>query len=471
MEEFNNMNNENIGDSEATPIQDDMPIQEAQPVSEEHDNETENYSEPAGYTDFEVENETDEQQFTDYNAEQYSSPYNPVRYSAVTPVEDYKPMSRGLRVFALVMVAVIMLSSACIAGYFIGKGSVSYSGSKVEVSLEVRPKDTDEMTAAQVYEKVTDSVVGIYIYNEAGYASQASGIVYSKDGYIVTNDHIYSEIAMPKFKIFTHSGKQYDAVYVAGDTVSDLAVLKVDTKELTPAVFGDSSEIYHGQNVVAIGRPSDATAVSSVTNGIVSAVSRRIQGTTNYTSRVIETTSAINPGSSGGALVDMYGHIIGITSSKLASNEYDNVGYAIPTTTAKRFVEEMIKEGKVVSRAKLGITYQEINSVAAEIQNHKNIGILVASVSDDSDLYGKVAEGDTITHINGTQITSDDVVLDIIEQAKAGDKITVTYVTEKGDEKTVEAVLAANISQSSYTTKQNNTKPNSNGTFDFPDGE
>lgn len=410
-----------------------------------------------------------------HQANQYNMPYNPVVYSPVAPIEDYKPMSKGLKVFAVIMASVILLSAACITGYFLGRGSNNtvVSGSKVNVDLTARPKDTDEMTAAEVYEDVCNSIVGIYIYNDAGYAGQASGIVYSKDGYIVTNDHIYADIAMPKFKIFTHSGKEYDAVYVAGDTVSDLAVLKVNTNELKPAVFGDSSEIYHGQNVVAIGRPSDATTASSITSGIVSSVSRRIQNNTNYSSRVIETTSAINPGSSGGALLDMYGHIIGVTSSKLASNEYDNVGYAIPTVTVKRIAEELISEGKVVSRAKLGITYMEVNSVTADIYDYKYTGIRVASVSDDSDLYGELSEGDTITHINGLEITSDDVVLDVIEQAKAGDKITVTFVTASGSEKTVEAVLAANVSESSYTTQQNNavTPSNPDGTFDFPDGE
>lgn len=430
--------------------------QTTQSIAEENDNTIESFELPQ-------------------QPEEYNLPYNPVVYSPVTQIEDYKPMSNGLKVFSIIMAAIILLSAACITGYFLGKGSSSpvLSGNKVNVDLTARPKDTDELTAAEVYEKVTDSIVGIYIYNDAGQAGQASGIVYSKDGYIITNDHIYSEIAMPKFKIFTHSGKEYDAVYVAGDTVSDLAVLKVKTNELEPAVFGDSAEIYHGQNVVAIGRPSDATTASSITNGIISSVSRRIQNSTNYSSRVIETTSAINPGSSGGALLDMYGHIIGVTSSKLASNEYDNVGYAIPTVTVKRIVEELISEGKVVSRAKLGITYMEVNSVTAEVYKYKHKGIRVASVSDDSDLYGEVNEGDIITHINDIEITSDDVVLDIIEQSRAGDKITVTFVTSSGTTNTVEAVLAANVSESSYTTQQNNaaTPNNPDGTFDFPDGE
>lgn len=470
MDEFNNYNTANNENGENISEQ----AENTQPV------DTELKTEDTAQSENNIP-EADENEYSENNGQfsqeqsfnEYESVYNPVRYSPVLPVEDSKPMSRGLKAFALIMAAVILLSAACVTGYFLGRGSNKIiTGNKVNADLASRPKDTDEMTAAEVYEKIADSIVGIYIYNDAGNAGQASGIVYSKDGYIVTNDHIYADIAMPKFKIFTHSGKEYDAVYVAGDTVSDLAVLKVETNELSPAIFGNSDEIYHGQNVVAVGRPSDATAASSITSGIVSSVSRRIQNTSNYSSRLIETTSAINPGSSGGALVDMYGHIIGVTSSKLASSEYDNVGYAIPTTTVKRIAEELISEGKVISRAKLGITYMEVNSVTADIYDYKNIGIRVASVSDDSDLYGKIAEGDIITHINGIEITSDDIVLDIIEQSRAGDKLSVTFVNSSGATNTVEAVLAANVSESSYTTQQSSSQSGSNGgTFDFPDGE
>lgn len=280
----------------------------------------------------------------------------------------------------------------------------------------------------------------------------------------------------PKFKIYTYDGKEYDAEYVAGDVISDLAVLKVKSAKLEPAVFGNSDDLFHGEHVVAIGRPSDATDASSITGGIISAVSRRVQTTSNYSSRLIQTDSAINPGSSGGALVNMYGQVIGVTSSKLASVEYDAVGYAIPTVTMKRIAEELISEGKVVSRAKLGITYTAIDSVTAEINSYDYVGLYVASVTEDSDLYGKVNEGDVITHINGTAVTSDDVVLDIIEQSSAGDKISVTVVTESGQTKELEAVLKANTGESSYnaseSTKNNSqggsSSGNEGGSFDFP---
>ena len=276
----------------------------------------------------EENNNSPEEQYKPYNPQNFghpdfggdnTPPQNRINYSDVLPINDYKPMSRGLKVFALIMAAVIMLTGASVAGYFLGRNSVgSASGKNVTVDLSAKPADTDELTAAQVYEKVNSSVVGITVYNSAGDGSQASGVFYSEDGYIVTNDHIYSEVGAPKFKAYTSDGKEYDAKYIAGDQVSDLAVLKIDSNGFTPAEFGNSEEIVFGENVVAIGRPSDATQDSSITKGIISSTGRRVRTTSSYSAKLIQTDSAINPGSSGGALVNMYGQVVGITSSKLA---------------------------------------------------------------------------------------------------------------------------------------------------------
>ncbi len=410
-------------------------------------------------------------------------PYSPINYTKVEPMET-KPMSRGLKFFALLLALVIALTAACAGGYYLGKISVSKSFTKGEavVGLEAKPTNTDEMTAAQVYEKVNASVVGIVVYNASGKMANASGVIYSNDGYIITNDHIYSEIASPKFKIYTYDNKEYDAKYIAGDKVSDLAVLKVEGTSFKTATFGNSNQIIFGENVVAIGRPGGATNASSVTKGIISATSRRVQTTSSYSARLIETDCPINPGSSGGVLVNMYGQVIGITSSKLASSDIDAVGYAIPTTTLKRIAEELIKNGKVLSRAKLGITYRAIDSVSAEIGNYKYKGLYVDSVAEDSDLLGKVTKGDIITHINGIEVTSDEIVLDIIEKSKAGDNVKVTFVNASGKSKSVQATLKANVGESSYITQE---KPDTGsplpqlpdddegngGAFNFPFGE
>ena len=409
--------------------------------------------------------------------------YHPINYTLVQPMEDRKPMSRGLKLFTLLLVGIIALTAACAGGYYMGKISVpnGFVGSEVTVGLEAKPKDNDEMTAAQVYKALNPSVVGICVYNDAGKAANASGVIYSKDGYIVTNDHIYSEVAAPKFKIYTYDNKEYDAEYVAGDQVSDLAVLKVKDAKFEAAVFGNSDQIIFGENVVAVGRPGGAANASSVTKGIISATSRRVQTTSSYSARLIETDCPINPGSSGGALVNMYGQVVGITSSKLASADIDAVGYAIPTTTVKRIVEELIKNGRVLSRAKLGITYRAIDSVTAEMNGYSYTGLYVESVSEDSDLYQKLTKGDIITHINGVEVTSDVIVLDIIEKSKAGDTMKVTFVNSDGESKTLEAVLRANIGESSYHTKEESSNKlpqlpeddgeNEGGAFDFPFGE
>lgn len=406
----------------------------------------------------------------------YTPPQNRINYTHVIPVGNYKPMKKGLKVFAGIMAAVILMTAASVTGYFLGRNSVNRS-SEISVDLAAKPADTDEMTAAEVYDKVNDSIVGITIYNSAGDGSQASGVFYSEDGYIVTNDHIYAEIGAPKFKVYTSDGKEYDAVFVAGDQISDLAIIKIEGSGFAPAEFGDSDQIVYGENVVAIGRPSDATHASSITKGVISSTGRRVNTSSNYSAKLIQTDSAINPGSSGGALVNMYGQVIGITSSKLAGISYDAVGYAIPTKTMKRICEELIKDGKVTSRAKLGITYTAINSVTAEINGYDTVGLYVASVTEDSDLYGKVKEGDIITQINGISVTSDDIVLDIIENSVAGDMITVT-VLSSNTTKTFEAQLKANIGTSSYSSTINSESNSGSGsgnsgdgTFDFPFGE
>jgi len=465
MEEFNNFENK---DNEVS-------VEATTPKSE---SSQEDFNTPDESQTVEVpDNEPQVKTEPPYVPPTYTT-FNPINYTPVTEVKEYKPVSRGFKLFCLIMAAVILLSGTCLTGYFIGKSSVKNGGigQKIELNLSSRPANKDQMSAAAVYEKVNPSVVGIVIYNSKGIGSQASGVIYSEDGYIVTNDHIYSEIAAPKFKIYTHDGKEYDADYIAGDKVSDLAVLKIKGGKFSPATFGNSDELFYGEDVVAIGRPNDATSASSITMGIVSATDRRVTTTTNYSSRLIQTDSAINPGSSGGALVNMYGQVIGITSSKLASTTQDAVGYAIPTTVMQRIVTELINKGKVVSRAKLGITYTAIDSVTAEVGDYKYVGLYVASVAEDSDLYKKVNEGDTITQINGIDVTSDNIVLDIIEQSRAGDTITVTVVSKNGVTKTLKAVLRANVSESSYTeieTPNTQTTPDTNngGSFNFPFGE
>lgn len=407
--------------------------------------------------------------------------WNRINYTEPQPIKDYTPFSKGLKIFCAVLAAVILMTAACAGGYFLGRNANGVSGfyrNDVKLDLSAKPKNQDGMTAAEVYDALNPSIVGIRVYNSST-AYDASGVIYTDDGYIITNDHIYSSVGAPKFKIYTFDGKEYDANYVAGDAVSDLAVLKVkDASGFKAAEFGNSNELVCGENVFAVGRPSDASDDTSITSGTVSLTNRRVRSKTNYSSSLIQTDSAINPGSSGGALSNMYGQVIGITSSKLSGSDYDAIGFAIPTVTVKRVVDQLISNGKVTDRAKLGITYTEINSVSKQIGNYAATGLLIQSVSTDSELYGKAEKDDIITHINGIEITKDDIVLDIIEASKAGDSITVTVLAKSGGQNDYTVKLGANIGESSFKIEEsagnnpdddNSSEPG--GTFDFPFGE
>ncbi|MDD6098092.1 MAG: trypsin-like peptidase domain-containing protein [Oscillospiraceae bacterium] len=355
-------------------------------------------------------------------------------------------MSKGLKVFALIMAAVILLTGVSVTGYYLGRNSVGAGIRKnVAVDLAAKPADTDEMTAAEVYEKVNSSVVGITIYNSEGSGSQASGVFYSEDGYIVTNDHIYSEVGAPKFKVYTSDGKEYDAKYIAGDQVSDLAVLKIDGSGFNAAEFGNSEEIVYGENVVSVGRPSDATQASSITKGIISSTGRRVKTTSNYSAKLIQTDSAINPGSSGGALVNMYGQVIGITSSKYVSSSYEGLGFAISINDAQPIIEELINQGYIGGRFRIGIQLidmaneYKIEGIEEELGYQLPddfTGIYITNIDEDCDIANTALKsGDFITAINGKYVKTYDELYDTISSMYgAGDTVPATcaHVSEDG---------------------------------------
>lgn len=408
------------------------------------------------------QNEVNDNVFSEETVTQViqTSPYDEPDFTVIT---DYKPIeyapthaenkvSTGIKVFTVIMAAVVLITGSCVGGYLLGlhKYSKSYSKDNLAgLNLASKPPETDELTAAQVYEQVNKSVVGITAYGSDGAQSVASGVVFSEDGYIITNDHIYDEIAGAKFIVKTYNGEEFSASFVAGDIRSDLAVLKVDAKGFVPAVFGNDRELVIGENVVAIGRPNNIEE-NSITEGIISLKERRVSTTSSYSMKMIQTSTPINPGNSGGALVNMYGQVIGITSSKISGEEYEGIGFAIPSGITKFIVESLIKNGYVADRARLGVSYQVINKVTMAVKKYPSTGILIVSVNNDSDLYGKVNVGDIITQVNGIDITSDGVILDQIEGAKPGDTLTFTVYTASGSYKTVQGKLLPDTGSSSY---------------------
>jgi len=415
---------------------------------------------------------------------------NPASIQPTPPImpqiekKEYVPIGnskagKGIKVFAIITALMFVLSACVTGGYFLGKSSESSNNKQPVVDLASKPESEDAMTVSQIYESISPSVVGIYVYNsEDGISATATGVIYSKDGYIITNDHIYEGVAAAKFKIYTHDKKMYSADYVAGDTRSDLAVLKIsDAKnvDFIPAKLGNSAEAVVGESVVAIGRPNGATSPSIASEGIISVCSTRVSTTSSYTSSLIQTDSAINPGSSGGALCNIYGQVIGITSAKLVGSEYDGVGYAIPTVTVKKVVDSLIKHKKVKGRARLGISYLHIDELTAELLNLP-CGLQIEVIDNSSDLYGKsVEKKDIITHINGTEITDSNIILDLIDASSPGDTLNLKIYSVKNKKYfDVTVKLLEDEGSSSYSSKkqqENDEQEYNSSEFNFPNGE
>ncbi|MDR1892538.1 MAG: trypsin-like peptidase domain-containing protein [Oscillospiraceae bacterium] len=328
---------------------------------------------------------------------------------------------------------------------FVGEGDAG-------IDLQSKTPASDTVTAA--VERAANSVVGIVVYdldNTQMYGT-ATGIFISSDGYIVTNDHIYSGFADPKFRVYTYDGREFEAFYVAGDSRNDLAVLKIrGVSGFTPAVFANSDKLAVGESVIAIGNPGGMSLANTVTRGIVSAVNRRVVGNASYSIKTIQTDAAISPGNSGGPLVDMNGQVVGINSSKINMTGYEGIGFAVPSTTVKATVEDLIKYGSVQSRARLGITYTMIDSRIHD-QTGQQIGLLISSISSDSDLYNRgIVGGDIITELNGKAVTSGDMVLDLIERSRPGEALKLTiYHNETGKIGEISVKLIADSGTSSY---------------------
>lgn len=256
-----------------------------------------------------------------------------------------------------------------------------------------------------------------------------SGVIISEDGYIVTNNHVVD--GADKLEVLFNDNSTYDAKIIGTDEASDLALIKVDAKGLTPIVWGDSESVKIGEWVLAVGNPFGFN--STVTAGIVSAKARSLgqnhKGGLSIES-FIQTDAALNPGNSGGALVNLKGELIGINSAIYSNTgSYAGFSFAIPTTIVQKVMND-IKQYGTVQRAVLGVQVLELD---AKIAKEKDItaikaGLLVASVSDMSTAKELgLKEGDVITAVNGVSVGSHAQLVEQINKFRPGDRITVTY--------------------------------------------
>lgn len=328
------------------------------------------------------------------------------------------------------------------------KVNKDYSGMK----LESNPKDAktnNSYTSAKASDKVSDSVVGILCYSDdvpdqadtTTASSQGSGIIFSQDGYVITNAHVIGNSKTAyAIRVVTSDGKEYKAGVVGYDSRTDIAVLKMDdAKGLTPATFGDSSQLEVGQDIIVVGNPGGLDYQNTTTKGVISALDRKLS--TSSLTKYIQTDAAINPGNSGGPLVNYYGQVVGITTSKIVSETYEGMGFAIPSQTVKSIVDTLVKNGYVEGRVKIGISGIAVTSDQASNYNIPQ-GIYVQSIVSGGPCDGtSLKEGDIITEVDGETITSFADVYAILETHKPGDKIKVKYYSSSSGDGEVEITL------------------------------
>ena len=396
----------------------------------------------------------------------------------VMPPAPHKKRGAPFGVKLLSVVLCCVLVSAATLGTFVlliqngvigieSKGdNALFTISRVVNSEPEESGSVSALSEQDIAEKLIPSVVCIQNYqvtqqygfmqtdtenSDVSPAGEGSGIIFSEDGYIVTNAHVVD--GATSLKAILSDGTTYEAELVGSDTLTDLAVLKIDATGLQAAEFGSSEDLRVADQVMAIGNPGGYQLNSSVTIGYVSALNRAItNSSTGYTMEYIQTDAAINPGNSGGALVNQYGQVVGINSAKISATGYEGLGFAIPAETAQPVISDLIEYGYVKDRAMLGISGQFIDSLTGRfygLPQGEYVGALNSAEAQTSGLQ----VGDVITAIDGTELTSETVLRSAINAKKPGETVELT-VYRPSSNQTVTVTLTLSETTESATTAQ-----------------
>lgn len=328
-------------------------------------------------------------------------------------------------------------------------GSSGTAGGTVNISgydLDIVP--------SQVAAKVIPSVVCIQNYQQSQsqlpfaqtlsgeeqltLAAEGSGIVYTEDGYIITNAHVVENSSL--LKVVLNNEEVYEAKLIGSDADTDLALLKIEATGLTPIEIGDYDALAVGDFVMAVGNPGGMEFSSSVTFGIVSAKDRPMDIDGGYTMNTIQTDAAINPGNSGGALVNMDGKLVGINSAKYVATGYEGLGFSITVEEALPIVESLKEYGEVKGRSRLGVTGMIIDELVAS-RYGLTPGFYVNEVTNEN--AGTLKAGDVITAVDGAEVSSESDIKNALQKKQAGDSVTIKYWRSGAQQETQLVLISA----------------------------
>lgn len=373
----------------------------------------------------------------------YTPPYNNNFYQS--PPQRPKKEKRGHSTAVVIIASVLAAIVGAISGILILVGvfkvdtnttSITEQADNPQNNVNITVDETASSIAEAVAVKCTDSVVGIrtttsvmsFFGGSQEQTGDGSGVIYTADGYIITNYHVISSAVQSsnsKIDVFVGDNKStsYPATVVGYNISCDLAVLKIDAKGLTPIEFGNSEDLAVGQYVVTIGAPGGLEFMGSVTYGIISGLDRTVS--TNSALKLIQTDAAINPGNSGGALLNSKGKLIGINSSKIASVEYEGMGFAIPANTVKEKCDKIITR-KGDSQVYFGVSVSSTYTSQVLAFYGYPSGAVVSSVAEGSPAAkAGIERGDIITEFNGVAISEYTVLDDALYDCEPNDTVTV----------------------------------------------
>lgn len=296
--------------------------------------------------------------------------------------------------------------------------SIPRAATGAGVTVELRPDTGETLTYTQIYDKNLPSMVSIQAEDAKSY-STGTGVVLTSDGYIITNAHVVA--GADKVQVVCSDNRVLDAALVGFDANEDLAVLKVEATDLTPAEFGDSFALRCGDPVAAIGDPLGYR--STITDGIVSALDRDVD-VDGVSMVLIQTSAAINMGNSGGALINQYGQVVGITTVKIVTDDgsAEALGFAIPSRRVK-YVADTLIAGKTVRRGIFGFTVLTRPAQGG--------GLTLDSVDKASDAYAQgLRAGDVLIAANGQSLNAVEDLVRLKQSLGAGDAVSLTYVRD-----------------------------------------
>lgn len=381
---------------------------------------------------------------SEYNANQSYNTYSyipPKKPRKVKKMKQKRRYSGGIVVLASVLAAVIGAVSATVAANMafsfnetpMKVESSENSGSNVNINVD----KTVESVVEAVAEKVTPSVVGIrtttsvmsFFGGTSESSGEGSGVVYSSNGYIITNYHVIGDAATnqsgSKIEVFldSKSSDAYTATVVGYNISADLAVIKINATGLNAVEIADSEELNVGQYVITVGNPGGLEFMDSVTYGVVSGLNRVVSADSGV--ELIQTDAAINPGNSGGALVNTKGQLVGINSSKIVSEQFEGMGFAIPSNTVVKICDNIISRENS-PEPYIGISISERYTSSVLKYYGYPAGAVVLSVTEGSPAEAAgIRKGDIIAEFDGTKITEYQVLVQLMENCSPDQSVRV----------------------------------------------